>query len=354
MSKTLLYFGPSGIGDWCFIYPSLPALLTKTSSTQLTLIIPYQNSGNELLKNNPLIKEVIYLNRETKGIGLLRYFFRWLSILTKIRKKNYSTLAVSYLSNQVDFLLLASLSGIKKRIGVLTTNSFINKVAFNEYIQFTGKIDKVNNHQAYASDIHSLMDVPPMFGRVGDKNRQKILQHFKIKTPYLVFGIGGGRNALWRFWRPEYYARLADEFKNYSNIVLLGGGNDDAQQAEIIMQSLSSNKIINLVNQINMSDAVDIINGASCVIGNDSGITNIAATNHIKCLCLYGPTYPEKTGAALLGAIPVVTDTPPSCMPCFNDSLKPSSTDKPLHCTNRSCLHSLSPEEVINAFQKVD
>ena len=115
--KKLLYLGPSGIGDWCFIYPSLPSLLAENHADQVDLILPYRNDGNALLKKNTLINSLRYLHRETRGFKLFRYLLRYYRLLRAIRQQRYETVAISYLSNQPDMLLLAFLSGAKKKSG---------------------------------------------------------------------------------------------------------------------------------------------------------------------------------------------------------------------------------------------
>ena len=341
--KKILYLGPSGIGDWCFIYPSLPSLLTEYKADQLDLILPYQNDGNALLKKNTLINSLRYLHRETRGFKLFRYLRHYYRLLRAIRQQRYETVAISYLSNQPDMLLLAFLSGAKKRVAVRTSDNLLQKIVINHPVNIKGAENRVAIHQRYASQASPSTTLPPLVP-IERQSHQAMLEKHPIQAPYIVLGIGGGRNADWRFWPAENFAALIKLNSAYQWI-LMGGGDDDQQQAQHIMMQSQGENVINLVNQTSMEEACMLIADAQAVIGNDSGIANLSALMKVPTLCLYGPTSSKLTGPALNGATPVQSKLP--CQPCFGE---PNNPRIAIQCTHRNCLALLTSKQVYSAL----
>lgn len=339
MNDRLLYFGPSGIGDWCFIYPSLPALLESVSCKRAVLVLPYDNPGNRLLEGNPLIERVIYLNRKTRGLSLVIYALRSGRLLRWIRTERFSALAVSYLSNQADFLLLAALSGIPLRIGLASSMgaTLLQHLAFTRLVKRPDTAGKVAMHRAFAESASSTPIAP-------------LLMPPPLTTPfphasYVVLGIGGGRDAEWRFWPAAHWKRLI-ELNPDLHFVLMGGGHNDRKQADAIAANKLSN-VTDLVDRLDMKQAVAILAEARLVIGNDSGVTNIAATLGRPTLCVYGPTASNLTGPALLGAEPLSVPVP--CGPCFGDNQDARTARG---CLRRICLERVTPEQVCAAVRR--
>ncbi|MGH7832247.1 MAG: glycosyltransferase family 9 protein [Candidatus Binatia bacterium] len=77
-------------------------------------------------------------------------------------------------------------------------------------------------------------------------------------------------------------------------------------------------------------------------IGNDSGMTHLAAALGVETLAIFGPTNPvewrprgRNVNVLSLGA---------ACSPCDPGSMK--------LCRHRMCLNDLSPEKVISSIRK--
>ncbi len=337
--RELLYFGPSGIGDWCVIYPGLANLLEKHECQSATVIIPHRNEGNELLANSTLIGEVKYLDRATHGTELLSYAKRWVELLLHIRSRKFPVLAVSYLSNQPDTLSLAALSGIPIRIGVVT-NALARNV-FNRTVARDPTIGKLAAHLAYSQDIRLPADSNTLFAEAADAEVAIPPQ------PYVVLAIGGGRNATWRFWPARHWHALISALPDVV-FVLLGGGLDDERQSREIARLGRLTNVIDLVGNVSMRGAVELVRSSRAVVGNDSGLANIAASLKVPTLCLYGPTDPRLTGPALIGAVPLSISVP--CGPCFGDDQDPTVARK---CPHHACLAQLQPTVVARKLMAI-
>ena len=341
MEKRILYLGPSGIGDWCFIYSSLLGVSEKYRCDKFDLILPYRNAGNELLRHNEWIASLGYLNRKTKGFALLGYILRLLCLLIHIRRQGYSAIAISYLSNQPDFLVLALLSGVKIRIGRITRYSWLERKAITKPIPDSEMLDKVSIHRQYGiPDWETSAAKRPLVSPQLLADACHVRRRFGLSASYVVLGIGGGRNAEWRFWPAEHYRALTDLCPEFT-FVLLGGGEIDQRQARSIVCSFNTERVVNLVGKTTMGEAVSLIAEAEAVIGNDSGIANLACVLDRPTLCLYGPTDYKLTGPALLGA--KVLSANIACRPCFGDD---QNATEALTCAHHQCLQEISPIRV--------
>jgi len=344
--KRMLYLGPSGIGDWCFLYPSFHRLIQAFSIDEVTVGLAYRNAGNELLHKHPLIRRVLYLNRDTSISGRPAYLLRVLSLLWRIRQERYDMVVISYLSNQPDFLLLAIGSGAPLRMGCLLRRSLLERLAVTHEIHSTA-MDKVGRHADYVSGRFRKAPVAvPLFGEeLFEKASQTVERHGLTPNNYIVLGIGGGRDAGWRFWPGASYGELVRELRHLV-FVLAGGGPDDAAQAKK-MGPLPPN-VVNLVDACGMEEALHLVKHAAMVVGNDSGLTNISATLGVKTLCLYGPTWEKDTGSALLGA-DVLCEPSCRCRPCFGFDQDPGPAKR---CKERRCLSGIPAQRVAARIRK--
>ncbi len=342
--KKILYLGPSGIGDWCFIYPSLKALLAKYDAEKVDLIIPYPNAGNELLSHNELIGDIHYLERQFRGFGLIRYLFRWLKRLQAVREGHYQAVVISFLSNQPDMLLLARLSSCHQRVGIHTQTNWLQKSAINRPVDAGDEQSRLTLHQRYAPEPqYQLLASPPFMPSHKMDDVTRLLQQHKITRPYIVLGVGGGRNAAWRFWPASHYAELVNLGADFQWVILGGGGDDQAQAQKIVRRISQQESVINLVDKTSMLDALALISQAHAVVGNDSGIANLSAVMKVPTLALYGPTSAALTGPALNGAMVLESELP--CRPCFDNQMNP---EKAIRCPDRECLKHITPQQVYN------
>lgn len=348
--KKILYLGPSGIGDWCFIYPSLSALLAKYDAEQVDIIVPYPNAGNALLPRNELISSIRYLKRQYRGLGTVSYLFRWMKLLREVRQDQYQAVVISFLSNQPDMLLLARLSGCRQRVGIHTQSGWLQTQAINVPVTCGSEQNRLTLHKLYAAEVEYQPSQLPPFIPADKTGHTAELQHkHNISSPYIILGIGGGKDAQWRFWPASHYAALINS-DTAVQWVMLGGGDDDQQQAEKILSQVTEEKlVINLVNKTSMIEALGLMAQAHAVVGNDSGIANLSAMMNIPTFCLYGPTSASLTGPALNGATALQSTLP--CRPCFDNSMNPNSA---IHCPDRQCLKRITAEQVINALPPID
>jgi ADP-heptose:LPS heptosyltransferase len=89
-----------------------------------------------------------------------------------------------------------------------------------------------------------------------------------------------------------------------------------------------------------LCELVELLKAAGGFIGNDSGVSHLAAFLGLPTLVIFGPSDPlrwKPIGPAVRTVRP-----PLDCTPCFETNAK--------NCKEVKCLSQTSPEDVINAF----
>lgn len=337
--KRLIYFGPSGIGDWCVILPTLDALLERAGCNSVIAVIPRRNPGNAILLRDPRIEQIIYLDRPDRTWMLTLYLWKLFITTIRLRRFKPHAAAISYLSHQPDTLLLCLASGADKRLGWPWKKNWLEKNAINTPVNASQSDDKFTIHRRIAG-MNSigrhhiyLLDTQPISVALPSRD-------------FVVLGVGGGRNASWRFWPARHFQSLIQNMPEL-HFVLLGGGEDDARVADEVMKTPQPN-VTNLVDRISFDESLRVMRESLAVVGNDSGLTNISALHDIPTLTLYGPTDPCLTGAALLGAEHVSIQVP--CGPCFANDQDPGTA---LNCHHHRCLADLSPDIVASRLMNI-
>jgi len=86
-----------------------------------------------------------------------------------------------------------------------------------------------------------------------------------------------------------------------------------------------------------------VISRSAVYLGNDSGITHLAAAVGVPTVALFGPSDPRQW--APRGRRVTVISRQVDCSPCSNSTMK--------SCPHRACLSELSAEEVIGVMGKL-
>jgi len=140
-------------------------------------------------------------------------------------------------------------------------------------------------------------------------------------------------------WPAAYFADLARQLSRRGSEVWAVGSAKDAPIGEEI-QRLSGNACLNLCGATGLSEAVDLIAGATVVVTNDSGLMHVAAALDRPTLAIYGSSSP--------GFTPPLSDRAQvlrlglECSPCFR-------RECPLGHFN--CMMQLKPETVLESIR---
>jgi ADP-heptose:LPS heptosyltransferase len=123
----------------------------------------------------------------------------------------------------------------------------------------------------------------------------------------------------------------------YAGIIFIEGSAEQGIAREILRAIPDSGSI--LYEGAGIQPLAGILAQCRSFIGNDSGITHLAAALGIPCLVLFGPTLPQHW--APHGDNVIVLRKPCGCKGC--------KAGEPVH----TCLETISVDRVIHHFQRL-
>lgn len=184
--------------------------------------------------------------------------------------------------------------------------------------------------------------IPKLFPNEDDLKRAKDFfaqRQLDNRSLAVAIHIGGGSRK--KAWAPGCFAQLSEKLieDDHAKIILPIGPADE-EIAQEYFTIIASNAILPLINHP-LNELAAILKGCDLYLGNDSGITHLAAAVGTPVVALFGPTTPQVWGPR--GDRVFVLYNASECSPCSREEMK--------RCVNRRCLEEISLEEV---YRKVN
>ncbi|MDQ6967831.1 MAG: lipopolysaccharide heptosyltransferase I [Mariprofundaceae bacterium] len=186
-----------------------------------------------------------------------------------------------------------------------------------------------NNEQAYsAPHIQITLDM--------QQQAKQALQDMGIQTAFTILHVGGSYSTK-RLPDAQWQA-LASHMQAQQVLLILWGNNEEKQRAESIAKQYKN--IIVAAHCFPLTTLAGMLQQASAYLGQDTGVTHLAAACDCPTITLWGATAPWRMGA--LGALHRHITPQVDCSPCFNR-----------HCDNFICMPSLNVQHIYQAWQEV-
>ena len=177
-------------------------------------------------------------------------------------------------------------------------NSFLSRVIRKRsIIRYTDGGKEVHKVVSYCNLISLKKECVPFIPT--NKTNRKVISNFikknKIQTPILV--IAPITNWKRKNWPLENYQKLikklfATKKKHFSSVVLLGS-EDEGVYCEKLKKSLQNINVYNCAGMLKILEIYELFKFCKLFIGNDSGLTHLAAVSDIENLALFGPSKNE-------------------------------------------------------------
>lgn len=153
---------------------------------------------------------------------------------------------------------------------------------------------------------------------------------FKEKKIFIHPGSGSRL----KNWPIQYFLKLVRMLSvdGFEPVFILGPAEDGV--AEIILRhGLSDEHVLQLFDPVKL---VNVLKTGSAFIGNDSGVSHLAAFIGLPTLVIFGPTHPLRWHP--MGRKVETISCQFDCDPCFEISKR--------DCESMDCLMRISPEQV--------
>lgn len=160
---------------------------------------------------------------------------------------------------------------------------------------------------------------------------------------YVLFNPNASDLLIERRW-PEGHAveamtRLAQAGQR---LVLLGAKPESPFVAGLVERVPAEvrGQLVNTAGRLTLGEAFALIEGAACVLTNDTGPMHIAFALHRPTVCLFGPADPRHYGLEQPNILMLYAPVP--CSPCLYE------VDEPPCRGQNVCMQRLLPEMVVN------
>jgi len=118
------------------------------------------------------------------------------------------------------------------------------------------------------------------------------INNFNLSERYVVLIHGSSKKS--KQWPKEHWLKVIQFFNGLGLRVLLPWGNLEEYHFSKALRKASTNSLV--LPKMNISDLANVISGAKCIIGVDSGLTHLGNALGIPTIGLYMDSNPYLTG----------------------------------------------------------
>ncbi|MBI5375527.1 MAG: glycosyltransferase family 9 protein [Candidatus Schekmanbacteria bacterium] len=156
-----------------------------------------------------------------------------------------------------------------------------------------------------------------------------------------IFLIHPGSGSSVKNWKIENYLQLADKIRKscgFKPLFIIGPAE------EYLIEPIGyKHPVIENVNLLTLSSVMATVSAnEGAFIGNDSGISHLAAAVGLKCYMIFGPTDPE-LWAPPFNNVTIIRNNTSRCNGCLPGNI--------VDCRARECLDSIQPEYVLKIIK---
>jgi len=334
MTAPCLVIGPAWVGDMVIAHALFQTLHAQDPTRPIDVLAPVWT--HPLLARMPEVRKAIV---SPFGHGALQLRARY-RFAQSLRAAGYQQAYI--LPQSLKSALIPWWAGIHERIGwrgemrygILTQQRALDKKLFPKTVQRFVALADLNA---------PAMAVPPIPYLTTDPIEQAAVYkkyHIQTDKPLLVLCPGAEFGASKR-WPARHYTAVAQAYlAKQWQVCLLGSPKDRPVLEEI--HAATQEQTFQLGGHTTLSEAIDIIAGATRVVTNDSGLMHVAAALNRPLVALYGSSDPHMTPPLSDSAAVLHLDLP--CRPCFK-------RECPLG--HQACLQNLMPAQVLQALERM-
>jgi ADP-heptose:LPS heptosyltransferase/2-polyprenyl-3-methyl-5-hydroxy-6-metoxy-1,4-benzoquinol methylase len=196
--------------------------------------------------------------------------------------------------------------------------------------EFTGPI-LVHDHERAA--VHHLLANAP---------------GWQPENPYIVVNPNASDLLLERRWPTAQVIEAIHRLVYSGCQVALMGAPNEAGFVRSLFEMLSPEtqfRVVNTAGRLSLGELLALLDGAACVLTNDTGPMHMAIALQRPTVCLFGPANPEHYGQDL--PFVEIFYGQVFCSPCLYEA------DKPPCNGNNTCMQIIPPEPVVEAVLRL-
>jgi ADP-heptose:LPS heptosyltransferase len=182
-------------------------------------------------------------------------------------------------------------------------------------------------------------------------NVQRTLSKFsgwQSQEPYIVVNPNASDLLLERRWPADSFVETLERLVHAGHQIVLIGIKGELPYVQSLFDRLSPDaqrRVINTAGCLALGELLALLEGAACVLTNDTGPMHMAIALARPTVCLFGPANPEHYGQDL--DFVEIFYFPVFCSPCLYEADEP-----PCHGDN-VCMQMIRPEPVVEAVHRL-
>ena len=334
--RRYLIVGPSWIGDMVMAQALFISLKQQYSDCEIDVLAPAWSLP--VIARMPQVRRGIAVDVKHGEFSVLK---RW-RLGRKLRAEHYSHAIVMPRSWKSALIPFAADVPVRTgyrgemRFGLLNDIRVLNKAVLSQTVQ---------RYVAHGLPPNPIQppEIPFPSLTVDKANQAKLLAQFGLKSDKpVVCMMPGAEYGPAKQWPLAYYRELAGKLvANGRQVWLLGSEKDRQAGEKITGDSDFQAGIVNLCGSTQLVDTIDLLDCASTVVSNDSGLMHIAAAVGVEVNVIYGSSTPEYTPPLTTQDRKKIFYLGLDCSPCFKRVC-------PLGHTR--CLHDIHADDIAQSI----
>jgi ADP-heptose:LPS heptosyltransferase len=171
---------------------------------------------------------------------------------------------------------------------------------------------------------------------------------WRPERSYIVVNPNASDLMLERRWPIESAIEAIGRLVSLGNHVVLIGAPNEARFVESIVEKLTPElqfRITNTAGRLTLGELFALLDGAACVLTNDTGPMHMAIALQRPTVCLFGPANPEHYGQEL--PFVEIFYARVFCSPCLYEAEVPPCNG------NNICMQRIKPQPVVEAVERL-
>ncbi|MFC2001678.1 glycosyltransferase family 9 protein [Chloroflexota bacterium] len=343
--KKILVYGYTGLGNFILFTPALKKLREVFPQAHITLQVGLDWGCEEAVRGSNLFDEIVWFSPSSGWRDRLKWYL-------KMRREGYDLIVTSFGGSS--FPMQTCLSGARYRLGHVSGGEY------RSYFDFIHNIKVPIQEGRHEIDLKC--DLLVALGeQVTDRSlllfideasrvsAMRLLESYGLSRKDYICLQPGAANMLptAKKWSAEKFAALIKKIIEEINIdVVLLGDRNEMEVGRIFEDIVSDNKKVHILfGKTAVKEAAAIIQNSKLLICNDSGLMHVASAVGTPLVAIYGPT--DYTRTAPRNDNNTIIRHEMECSPCIRFQGEKTALD----CTHRSCINSITVEEVFNVIR---
>lgn len=229
--------------------------------------------------------------------------------------------------------LMMRMAGIPKRVGHASDR---RRWLLTDALPYLPNGKRPHRAESYLSLLELVWKNPTVdrklvydSGSTAISTADAIWQQHSIPSGASVLAIAPGAAQPNKLWPAERFAEVCRRWLAGNNqVVVLVGGPNDREACAAVAEGIDSPRLYNLCAAGSLPLVAAIMSRSGLFVGNDSGLSHLAAASGAPLVVISGPGDPSEVAPFVQNAITVKKSL--FCSPCYRNTCY--RTDHPLEC----------------------